>query len=137
MIRAATEEDLPDLVRLGARFHAGADLGGVFAPATFWDFCAHLIGSDDGVVFVSEMGMLGGLIGPVPWDTTYKVANEAFWWSEDGQGRALVGAYEEWAKERADEVRMSLLFNKRPLPVARMLGSMGYMAAEESMVKTW
>lgn len=92
---------------------------------------------DSGAVFRSPKGMIGGYIAPAPWDVTHKIANETFWWSEDGQGKALVQAYENWAKANADEIRMSMLCHMRPLATARVLGSLGYMAVEENMVKTW
>ena len=133
----ATEDDLPKIVTLGKRFHESANPGGVFCPGVFWDFCLRLIVLDTGNIFLSRDGMLGALIAPLPWDNTYKVAREAFWWSEDGHGRALVGEYEEWARPISDEGRMGFLENMKPLAVMRLLSRMGYEIKETEMVKKW
>ena len=134
MIREAAAEDIPKLCVLGKRFHETAELGGVFCDGVFWQFCEYLIREDTGVIFMSDKGMIGGLKCPAFWDSTYHIARECFWWSEDGQGRALKAAYEEWADD-ADEVRMGFLYGKnmRPHVVARMFP--GYVAAETEMVK--
>ena len=50
-------------------------------------------------------------------------------------GASLLRAYEEWAEERADEVRMGFLINMRPAATGRVLGKMGYMGLEMIMVK--
>lgn len=134
---AATVEDIQGLVELGRHFHAAADLGGVYSPGTFGGFCHHLITSEEGCVFRSARGMIGGHVAGLPWDSTYKVANEAFWWAEDGAGIALMQAYEQWGSEVADEVRMAFLPNLRPSATARVLGRHNYMAVEVGMVKQW
>lgn len=132
---AAQVHDIQALVELGAHFHAAAGLCGVFSPGTFGGFCHYLITSEDGCVFRSDRGMIGGYVSSPPWDSTYKIANEAFWWSEDGAGIDLMQAYEEWAAEVADETRMAFLPNMRPSATARVLGRRNYMAVEVGMVK--
>ena len=101
----------------------------------FWTFCEYLINEDEGCIFVTDKGMIGGHIAPLPWDATFRVANEVFWWAEDGRGADLVRAYEEWAT-KADEVRMAFLINLRPTATGRVLSRLGYMGVEMGMVKT-
>ncbi len=136
VIRPAEERDLPALIDMGERFHRAALLGGVFCPGVFAQFCSHLMREDEGCVFVSPIGMIGGHISPGFWDATYKIANEAFWWAEDGHGLALVKAYEEWAQPRADEVRMAFLIHMRPVATGKVLSRLGYEGTEMGMVKT-
>lgn len=121
---------------MGGRFHRAGELGGVFMPAVFWEFCKSLIDNDTGVIFRSDQGMIGGMKCPAFWDCTYKIARECFWWSEDRRGMALKAAYEDWAAD-ADEIRMGFLYGKamRPHVVARLLPE--YEAVETEMVKTW
>lgn len=136
MISEATPDDLPRIVQMGARFHKAAKLDGAFMPQTFWSFCEYLLNEDCGVIFVSPAGMIGGHKSPLPWCCNFIVAREAFWWSEDGQGRALMAKFEEWASD-ADQIRMALLGSLRPAAVARVLSQAGYEAAEIEMVKAW
>jgi len=137
IVRPAVESDLPGICILGQRFHEAAELPGTFCPGVFWTFCEYLMNEETCCVFVSDQGMIGGHIAPLPWDATHKVANEVFWWSEDGKGTDLIEAYETWAKPLADEIRMAFLTNMRPLATSRVLSGMGYMGTEIGMVKTW
>lgn len=136
MIREATADDLPKIVTLGRRFHEAAKLPGAFMPAVFWGFCEYLLSEENGIIFVSPKGMIGGLKSPVMWNCTYHIARESFWWAEDGLGQELLDAYEEWADD-ADQIRMSLMSSLRPDAVARILSGRGYVAEEIDMVKTW
>jgi GNAT superfamily N-acetyltransferase len=71
-------------------------------------------------VFLSSGGMIGGMLCPY-WAAPGDVqAIELFWFATDGQGRALLGAFEEWAREQgASEMRVT----SRP---TRALERMGY-----------
>jgi len=133
-VRPATEDDIPLLVELGEKFHALSDEGGEFCPATFAKFLSYLM--QEGCVFVSKRGMLGGLAWPSPWSKDYLIAMESFWWAEDGQGRALANAFEAWAEAKgAKSLRMGFLYALAPEKVERMLKMRGYQPLETIMVK--
>lgn len=134
MIREATAEDLPRIVQLGARAHAGLGLPGAFCPGDYWAFCERLIADDDGVIFLSERGIIAGFKERAYYNTTFRTAREPIWWAEDGQGMALLDAYEKWAED-ADQIRMGLVLSGRWTPALRMLGARRYEVAEMELVK--
>lgn len=122
------------MVGLGAKFHAASDDGGEFCPGTFTEFLRLLLA--EGCIFVSERGMIGGLAWPSPWAKDYLIAMEAFWWAEDGQGRALADAYEAWAKSvGAGSTRMGYIEATQPERVKKILLKRGYKPLETIMVK--
>ena len=139
MIREATPSDLPLIVDLGRRFYAATGQPGVWNNQSVWGFCGNLIATPGQTILVSQQGMIGGVIVPLYWDHEYLLAHEAFWWSEDRQGRHLLEAFEAWARAHgAREVHMSLLSGQREKAVRRVLVGMGYAAPDEQrMVKKW
>lgn len=131
----ADAHDLPALVDMGERFHAAARLPGAYNGEDFGVYCAWLVGDDEGVIFRTDGGMIGGHVALLPWDRSHRVATEDFWWSEDGHGAALLSAFEEWGLARANEVRMSLLTWLKPVAIARVLSMRGYQGVEMGMSK--
>ncbi len=133
-VRPATEADFPMMCDLGAKFHAASDDGGVYDPETFTRFLNLLLA--EGCIFVSERGMIGGYAWPSPWAKDFLIAMEAFWWAEDGQGRALADAYEAWAGSvGAGSTRMGYIEATQPERVASILRKRGYRPLETIMVK--
>lgn len=96
MIRKATRNDVPDLVKLGRSFVLA--IGEEPHDASLANYMRGLI--DHGVVFRSDKGMIGGIIVSPPWNKRRLLAQEMFWWAEDGQGLALMRAFEAWAEEQ-------------------------------------
>ena len=126
------------MVELGAKFHAASDDGGEFCPQTFTGFLNLLL--DEGCIFVSERGMIGGYAWPSPWAKDFLIAMETFWWAEDGQGRALADAYEAWAHVKGaygptGSTRMGYIEATQPERVAKILRQRGYKTLETIMVK--
>ena len=122
------------MVELGAKFHAVSDDGGEFCAATFTGFLKLLLA--EGCIFVSERGMIGGYAWPSPWAKDFLIAMEAFWWAEDGQGRALADAYEAWAEAvGAGSTRMGYIEATQPDRVEKILIKRGYRTLETIMVK--
>lgn len=133
-VRKATEADIPLLCQLAARFHEAAQLPGEYRAETWAEFVKLGVMAAGGVFFVSERGMIGGLRLTQPWNDEYEVASEICWWSEDGHGLALLGAFEEWAAD-CNEVHMMFLETLRPSAVMRRLESRGYVKGQTMMVK--
>lgn len=107
MIRLATLADVPALVAMGQRFLASTDYGAHVAasPAHLEDLAKALLATDQGVIFVAEIG--GAVVGflalhafphPMSGELT---ANELVWWVNPearGVGVALLRRGEAWAK---------------------------------------
>lgn len=108
MIRPATESDIPALVAMGQKFSEAA--GTPFDKGDVAEFVSALIGSENGAVFVTDGGMIGGVLSPAYSCKSWLMAVELFWWAEDRQGIRLLKAFEEWAASRgASEIRMTTL----------------------------
>lgn len=107
---------------------------GEFHPEAFAGFAGKVI--ERGVVFMTGMGMLGGVLHPAYSSPNYLMAVELWWSAHDGRGLSLLCAFEDWAaKNGADEVRMSAVAQHRGAAVGRLLTRRGYVAREVSFTK--
>jgi len=120
VIRRATPADLPRIVEMGRRNYEARPNRGDYDPQAAGDFVNTMLASPHAAVFLSDAGMIGGMLCPY-WAAPNDVqAVELFWFASDGSGRALLMAFEEWAQDQgADEVRIT----SRP---TRALERMGY-----------
>ena len=127
----ATEADIPRILAMGRKFHTAAGVKAPYCENTTANTVRSLIQSPDGVVFVSDAGMIGGALTSAYCASNWKIAIEMFWWSEDRRGLRMLQAFEDWAKRMgADEVRMSTV---QGLDVAeRILSRRGYTPSEIS-----
>lgn len=111
-MRESTESDIPDLVAMGRKFHAASNELAPFDGDAVANFLAGLIAHDDGIVFRTGKGMIGGILAPAYCDPSWVMAVEMFWWSEDRRGLDLLRGFEKWAKEKgANEVRTATMTN--------------------------
>lgn len=135
MIRLATPADLPRIVEMGRQHHEEAQAPGRFDPQAFAQYCVGLM-EGCGVILLSPLGHLGGVLVqsyPAP---TWRQAIELWWWAADGQGIALLDAFERWAVATgAHQVVMSTVVRHRGEAVGRLLRRRGYEAAEVSYQK--
>lgn len=132
----AREADLPRLAEMGARFHAASGLPGTFSRAAFYDSVLSLMESHEGAVFVSPGGMLGVAVGPLWYDRKALGAEELFWWSEDGSGRALLREAEQWARGMgATHMKMGAIVTPDIDRMIRLYGRLGYAPSEASFLK--
>lgn len=134
MIRLATPDDLPELARLGADFHAATPYRDLpYSPESFADFCAKLMVG--GVVFMSEDGMIGGVMNSPFFNASVPLVAELFWWAPK-EGRALREALEAWGQERgAIGAQFSGLANDRADTVTKLFRRAGYEPAEMAFIK--
>lgn len=122
------------MVEMGREFYRVAWRDKAYDPDATAAGLAVMI--EQGGVFVSERGMIGGLLSPVWCAPSRMIAVELFWWSRDGQGEALLDAFEAWAREAgAEEVRMSNVCGLRGEAVAKKLTARGYAPCETSFRK--
>ena len=94
----ATLADLDKVVALGIEFH-GLSPHNVdpVDPDGWRETATRLI--EAGGVFVSDGGLIGGVLGPLYFNPAIIYAYELFWYAPDGSGRALKAEFEAWAKE--------------------------------------
>ncbi len=112
MIREATYSDLNRLVSMGEKFHQKSDMDAPYRDEDAVGFLMSLIENPHAVVLISEGGMIGGQLVPAYFSRDWIMSVELFWWAEDGNGRKLLEAFENWSqKSGANEVRMTTLSN--------------------------
>lgn len=145
MIRAMTFDDVPEVARLGAEFHAKAGWSEI---AYSVDDCADsltrfmetgmFIGlvADDGHI----VGMIGGLISPVYFNYSHKSGEELFWYVADGApqmtGIKLLKAMESEARAHGcGSWQMKSLARLGGERMVQLYERMGHRASESSFLK--
>lgn len=136
MIKRAEPADAETAARMGLRFIEAAGL----PPANLEgciNFCHQLISSDNGVIFVSDLGVIAGYAAPIYYNPGYVQAHEVFWWAEDKQGSELFRFFERWAIDEieADEIVVSTLRGFSPDHLLPVLLSKGYKERDLNFVK--
>ena len=136
MIRPATLDDIPLLLEMGERFSEKAKLRGHvgYDPDSMAATFKALI-ENDHALFVSETGAIGATLTYHPFNHGHVVAQELFWWSEGGDGMALLDALEKHCEERADSLIMIALEAIRPEAVGKLYERRGFVPLERSFVK--
>lgn len=136
MIRPATLKDIPALLEMGRKF---AEEAGVTARVgwdddSVADLLETLILSDDGIVLVSERGMIGGYVSSHPFNRAMRMFVELFWRAEDGNGLALLAEAEKQAAERgaARSVMVAMDGMDR---TRRLYSRLGYAPCEAQFIK--
>ena len=136
MIRPATLKDIPALLEMGREF---ADEAGV-TERTGWnnedvsDLMAALIDSPDGIVLVSERGMIGGYVAGHPFNQSTRMFVELFWRAKDGRGLALLEAAENAAKARG-ATKSIMVAMQGMARTERLYGRLNYRPVEAQFMK--
>lgn len=110
MIRPARAEDIAAMARLGAEFHAMAQLPTTYDAPSLSAFLREALASDAFAIFVIEhdaevVGAAGVCVAPVFFNLAAKAAAEVFWFvSEEHRGTLdsvrLWRALEAWARDQ-------------------------------------
>jgi GNAT superfamily N-acetyltransferase len=134
-MRRAEASDLDRVVTLAANFHAyGVWKDVPLDRGAFTAFVANLI--ENGAVFLTDTGVIAGLISPFYFQPAFKLGVELFWWAPDGGGRELREAFEGWAREQgATAVQFSAMGDENAERVARLYRRAGFEPAETAFVK--
>lgn len=136
MIREASLDDMPDLVAMLTRLHAGAHQVGKFDTTAVEAVLTELINGESSVVLRSDGGLFSGHITPAWFSPSWLIAQEISWWAEDGRWLALLKAFGEWATDQgASEVRMVSTIGPKSSRINRVLGRYGYHVSEISYRK--
>lgn len=108
-IRPARTSDLPKIQEYGQKFHEQSQQPFPFNAEAAERFARIMIENEDAQIFISDTGMIGGVLTPAYVAPNWVMAVELFWWA-DGGGLKLLYAFENWAKEMgAREIRMTSL----------------------------
>ena len=137
MVRQATLSDIPELLRLGRKFHAASPYASMvrFNDEDMTATLNNLI-NGAGVVFKTRHAICGGLITPLLFNHKALVGAELFLFSEKGTGLDVRKAFEKWASDNgAKYIQMSCLVNTKEKPMRRLFRSFGYDAKEVSFLK--
>lgn len=110
MIRLATVEDMPALLRMSEEFLKEAPYTVPYDEESCIETITDLINKpeDQGILLVSEVdgkvvGMFGGLLVPIYYNKNYKQSYEWWWWMDKEyrhleEGKNLFINYEDWAQ---------------------------------------
>lgn len=137
MIRPATAQDIPAIVRLVAKLHEVAHIVLPLDETVTARFLHSLLGSPAGLLLVAGDGKPNGfLAASVGFASIAKapLAIEHGWFSEGSDGLRLLRRYEAWAKEQG----CSIIRMSTP-PGADRVNSIlyrsGYALAEQAWTK--
>lgn len=146
-IRPAAVDDIPAIVRIGARFFDEAE----WADVAEWDhdsICSTLrgmIADPNGIVLIAIRegvicGIAGGLVYPLYFNCNHITGQELFWWVEPearkGVGAHLLDCLELAAMNAgAQSWAMIALDKVRPEAVGALYRRRGYRASEHSYIK--
>ena len=138
IIREATIEDLPEIVRMGLLFCEQAEL----EPDvdSLIETVHDLLDADLGILLIGDGAMAGALAYPMYMNRTIIAAQEMFWWVDEdkragGAGKALMTALEEWAK-RLGAKRMTMIgLESSPAYIDGFYRKNGYLPLEISYWK--
>ncbi len=146
MIREATVADIPEIARLGAKFHAQAGWDEIEysredCAASLTAFMASgcflcLVAEVDGDI----LGMAAGVVAPVYFNASHLSGEELFWWVDDDApqltGLRLLDGLERAAKERGcDTWQMKSLARLNGERMTRLYERRGYRASEQAFIK--
>lgn len=134
MIRRATHEDMPEILRLGAEFLAYSPYAWAELDAeAFSTFAGQMI--ENGAIFLSDDGMIGGILSPLYFNPSVVLAAELFWFARS-EGPALRQALEAWAREQgAVGITCSGLVDRHEAAIRRVYSRAGYAPSEIAFMK--
>jgi GNAT superfamily N-acetyltransferase len=146
LIREATAADIPEIARLGEKFHAQAgweeieynraDCAASLTAYLEADCFICLVAEVDGDI----LGMAAGVVAPVYFNTGHQSGEELFWWVDDDApqltGLRLLDALETLAWKRGCRSwQMKSLARLNGERMTRLYERRGYRASEQTFIK--
>ncbi len=146
MIRPATSDDIPELMRMGRAFHAVTGVADIIPldDASLEQTFANLIAAPTGVILVADngaglAGAVGALLHAHYFNAAHVTGQELFWWVDPAQrgfGSDLFNALEAWVRENeAATFSMIALDSLDAERVGRIYRRHGYRPTEHSWMK--
>lgn len=112
MIRRATADDMPSLVRMGRDFHDAtgyAEFGALFSAEVLEQTLTNLMNSDAALLLVAAddggaYGVIGGALSQM-YMSDCSFAVEMFWWVDEARrggtaGLRLKQLFQDWGREK-------------------------------------
>lgn len=140
MIRLATEEDFPELIRMAKEFHSASPYNGLEFSVTkcFELFQTYLRDKTSVMILMTDHGMLIAHAGEAPFSQD-RVSSEVAWWVDpEGRGHRdsllLFEAYEVWSRKVGCRLcQVAMLPSVTDL--SKFYERRGYKLLEQSYVK--
>jgi len=131
MIRAVTLEDMEFCHSVAIKFCEIARTD--YDRSTIENTVEQLI--NNGIMIRSEHGVIGGLVFPL-FMSGEIVAQEFFWYSEGKDGKELLEAFEDAARDKgAAKIIMVSLHNEYQHKIDKIYTDLGYIESEKSFIK--
>jgi len=148
IVRDAVEEDLPIYLQLSADFHAASPMQRVceFEPEGFKEFVLGAMDNPDICILAAELngeivGITGGIIYPLYFSPSHKVAQELWWWLTpaargSGVGNKMFKHLQLWSKERgAKTIFMIALEDEKAEKMEKVYCRAGFEPMERTFMK--
>ena len=149
MIRQATLEDIPEMVRMGQAFYDYADFGNrglAVDHKAFGELLANLMQMKESVLLVAEdkgqlVGAIGGMMAPWILNYSQQLLTELWWWvmpehQKGGIGIKLIEAFQAEGKARgASHVIMVTLAGDKEGKLMSVYSKMGFNHLEHHFIK--
>ncbi len=145
MIRAAVLEDIPEMVRMGKRFHALTPSAHTmeFDDESFSETLLLLIPNSNNCVLVVDDGELCGMACAILMDCFFnkhrKICQELFCWVDEekrGQGMMLFETLEDWALyKKAKIMIIALVPTLRSKALDRLYRARGFILTDSFYTK--
>lgn len=148
IVRDATPADLPVYLQLSADFHAASPMQRVceFEPEGFKEFVLSAMDNPDICILAAELngeivGITGGIIYPLYFSPSHKVAQELWWWLTpaargSGVGNKMFKHLQLWSKERgAKTIFMIALEDERAEKMEKVYCRAGFEPMERTFMK--
>jgi GNAT superfamily N-acetyltransferase len=148
IVRNAVEADLPIYLQLSADFHAASPMQRVceFEPEGFKEFVLGAMDNPDICILAAELngeivGITGGIIYPLYFSPSHKVAQELWWWLTpaargSGVGNKMFKHLQLWSKERgAKTIFMIALEDERAEKMEKVYCRAGFEPMERTFMK--
>ena len=138
LIREATLDDMPEILRMGVLFckQAGIQPDAESIRTTAYE----LMDSDASVILIGDGAMAGALAYPMYMNRDIIVAQELFWWVDkdkrnEGAGAKIMAALELWAKSIGAKRMTMIGLESSPAHIDAFYKSSGYKPLEISYWK--
>jgi len=146
--RRAEPADLPDILRMGAAFHAASPVRQSIPLDTdsFQQFCKQAFDNPAVGFWVAAdgdrvAGMAAAVIFPSYFNNTATIVQELFWWVDPdargtGAGKQLIESIEQWAEKLdAKVVFMIALADKNEEKMQNVYARRGYRPLERTFIR--
>lgn len=142
MIRLATLEDMPELLRMGKAFFDVSGYGELteFSAQDTEIVLISLI-EQESLLTDGKSGMIGFLVFPMFMNSSYTLSQELFWWVDDDKRKSKLGvqllkAAEKQSKEKgADSMIMLSINDLNGDKVNKLYESLGYKRQEQTYMR--